>query len=155
MRPWYATNARDLLQAREQRFAPAGPVVVTLVGGDFSTVTETALYVRPDMPVERLDWRMLVNLDVWLWAGRSAALEWLLESTSRIAHAQPRFLLLRFEEFGDIHDVEIGTGLHIPPVLDLPGVHYFDWVPVNCTGTRVGAQLREALINKHPRWTRL
>lgn len=153
--PWYATNARDLLATREQGLMPAGPVVVSLVGGGFADVAAATLYARPDMPVERMDWRMLVNLQVWLWAGPGAALGWLLATASRIAHARPEQLLLRFEEPAGIHDVEIGTGLHIPKVLDLPAQHQFEWVPINCSGTAVGAKLRAALLDTHPSWTRL
>lgn len=155
MSPWYATNARDLLETRRQGFALRRPVAVSLIGGNFEAFTSAALYVRPQMPVERLDWRMLVNLDVWLIGSKDAALDWLLATASRIAQAQPHELVLRFGDGGDWHDVEIGTGLHIPPVADLPAVHRFDWVPINCSGTRLGSQLRRALINTHARWTRL
>jgi hypothetical protein len=155
MTPWYATNARDLLEARRHGFAPAGPVVVAMVGGDFSDVADVTLYVRPDMPVDRVDWRMLVNVDVWLWAGQEAALGWLLATTSRIAHARPRDLVLRFEEQDEIHDLEVGWGTHIAAVANLPPQDHFDWVPINCSGSRLGSRLRQALIATHPRWTRL
>ena len=151
MKPWYATNARDLMNTREQGLMPAGPVVVSLVGGEFPMPT---IYVRQDMPVDRLDWRMLVNLDVWLWAGPEAALTWLLTTADRIAQARPKSLVLRFED-KDVHDVEIGTGLHIPAVKTLPACHTFTWTPINCSGTRWGARLRKALMGVHPCWTEL
>lgn len=154
-KPWYADKARELLKARQQGMKPKGRVVVSLVGGDFSDVASATLHARPDMPTDRLDWQMLVNLEVWLWAGPDAALGWLLATASRIAHARPRDLLLRFEDGDSIHDVEVGSGFHLPSVLDLPAQHFFDWVPINCTGSVVGAKLRRALIAKHERWTRL
>lgn len=154
-RPWYATNARQLLETRRQGLAPDGRVVVSLVGGSFGDVAATTLYAKPDMPVDRLDWRMLVNLDVWLWAGPNAALDWLLTTASRIAQVRPKELLLRFEEPDGIHDVEVGSGLHIPAVRHLAAQHAFDWVPINCSGSLVGAKLRAALIATHKPWTRL
>ena len=32
-RPWYATNARNLLELRQRNLKPAEPVVVSLIGG--------------------------------------------------------------------------------------------------------------------------
>lgn len=154
-RPWYATNARRLLEIRQQGKKPAGPVVVSLVGGDFSDVSAHPLYVRPDMPVDRMDWRMLVNLQVWLWAGPGAALDWMLATADRIAQVRPADLILRFEEGAEIHDVEVGSGFHLPAVGDIPPVHEFTWVPINCSGTRWGGRLRTALIATHQPWTQL
>ena len=88
-RPWYATNARDLLEHRRRNLKPVEPVIVSLVGGDFRDVAETVLYARRDMPVDRMDWRMLVDLDVWLWAGTGAAMDWITETAWRIAQARP------------------------------------------------------------------
>ena len=88
-RPWYATNARDLLEHRRRNLKPVEPVIVSLVGGDFRDVAETVLYARRDMPVDRMDWRMLVDLDVWLWAGTGAAMDWISETAWRIAQARP------------------------------------------------------------------
>lgn len=155
MRPWYATNARDLLATREQGLAPDGRVVVSLVGGQFNDVAATTLYAHADSPVDRMDWRMLVNLEVWIWAGPSAALEWLLETTSRIAHARPRKLALRFESKGELHDVDVGTGLHTPAVRDLSSLHTFLWLPTDLSDTPISAKLRGALLAKHERWTQL
>lgn len=149
MRPWYATNARDLLETRQQGLMPDGRVVVSLVGGHYDDVAAATLYARQDMPVDRMDWRMLVNLEVWLWASPSAALQWLLATASRIAHARPRSLVLRFEQADDLHDVDIGTGLHIPAIRELPAVHAFSWFPVNSSATRFAEQLRWALCDTH------
>lgn len=151
MKPWYATNARDLMATREQGLMPSTPVVVSLVGGRFPF---PALYVRDDMPTERMDWRMLVNLDVWLWAGPEAALNWMLATADRIAKARPKSLILRFED-KEIHDVEVGSGLHLPAVKNLPAQHVFTWTPINCSGTHWGSRLRKALMGVHPCWTDL
>lgn len=147
MNPWYATNARQLLQTRQQGQSPTGPVVVSLIGGTFPQRT---LHVRPDMPVDRLDWRMLVNLQVWVWAGPAAALDWAIATTARIALARPASLHLRFAAGDELHDVEVGQGLHLPAVLDLPATHDFCWSPVNVGATEVGKRLRRALIARHP-----
>lgn len=148
MKPWYAQGARKLLEARERGLMPSDPVVVTLGDRDIPG----ALVVNKDMPVDRMDWRMLVNLDVHVVAGQSADLSWLLETVSRIAQCRPKTLFLRFDHEG-VHDVEVGEGLHLPAVRELPATHTFDWVPINCSGSHIGAQLRKALIQKHPRWT--
>lgn len=149
-RPWYAHGARKLLEARERGLMPEGPVFVCLVDRGMSD----ALTVNKDMPTDGLDWRMLVNLEVRVIAGQEADLGWLLDTVSRIAHARPKFLLIRFDHDG-LHDVEVGTGLHLPQVRDIPGQHSFTWVPINCSGTLTGSRLRKALIQKHPRWTEL
>lgn len=154
-RAWYATNARDLLATREQGLAPDGRVVVSLVGGQFADVAAVTLHARADAPVDRMDWRMLVNLEVWLWAGPSAALEWLLQTTSRIAHARPHKLVLRFESKGALHDVDVGTGLHTPAMRELPPLHTFLWLPTDLSDTPISAKLRRALLAKHERWTEL
>lgn len=154
MRPWYATNARDLLETRRQGLKPDGPVVVSLIGG-YVDGAATTLHVHQDMPVERMDWRMLVNLDVWLHAGPAAALEWVLETASRIALARPSDLVLRFQEDKLLHDARIGTGLHTLAIRDLPAHHSFTWCPLNASLSPVAERLCWALLARHPRWTEL
>jgi hypothetical protein len=144
MKPWYALGAKTLLTQREKGLMPADPVEVSLVGGK-------GLVVRQDMPVARLDWRMLVNLDVWVVAGKLCALDWVLSVVDGVARNRPKSLYLRFDQ----HDIEVGTGLHLPAVGELPAVHEFEWTPINCSGTKWGARLRDALISTHPRWTLL
>lgn len=144
-KPWYAFNARKLLEAREKGLTPEGTVVVSMVDGERGDLT-----VMPDMPADRMDWRMLVNAEVLILADRATPLDRLLETASRIAQARPKFLAIRFNGH---HDVEVGTGSHFAAVRDIPAEHSFSWVPINCSGTLAGAQLRQALIQKHPRWT--
>jgi len=162
MTAWYAINARQLLDARRQGMTPAGQVVVSLVGGDFPGCT--ALYLRPDMPADRLDWRMLVNLPVWVWANGRAPLDWLVTTTARIAQARPRELLVRFEQPREVlwtladkqhtevietHDVEVGTGEHRAAIADIPGTHEFTWAPIRLSPTNIAAGLQNALRAKH------
>ncbi len=147
-RPWFAVNARSLLETRQQGQMPPEPVVVSLVGQQF---TETALYVRPDMPVDRMDWRMLVNLEVWVWASAQAPLERITETAWRIAAARPRELVLRFEAGERVHDINCGSGHHAPAVADIPPEHGFWWLPMNVGGTEIGARLLRALVAHHPK----
>lgn len=151
-KPWYASNARGLLANRREGFTPEGPVSVSLCGGQFD---EIAMHVRPDMPAEMLDWRMLVNLDVWLWADASVALSKVIATASRIAHARPSLLLLRFAHGDQVHDIEVGTGTHRNPIADIPAEHSFTWHPLNLAGTEVGKRLRNSLRTVHKPWSNL
>lgn len=150
-RPWYATNARALLEQRKNNQKPAGPVVVSLVGGNFDDIADTALYVRQDMPTDRMDWRMLVDLEVWLWCGPNAPMEWITETTWRIAQARPRELLIRFETATTIHDINLGSGTHRPAVAGLPPEHRFWWLPINVGGTAIGYRILKALKATKPK----
>lgn len=152
-RPWYATNARDLLEARRQGMVPAGPVVVSLIGGSFDRVAAATLYVRDDMPLDRLDWRMLVNLEVWLWADSSTPLDRLLQLLDALAHARPRRLCLRFDHEQQTHDVDLGAGYHTPAVRDLPAVHEFHWEPFALNWTPIEQRLQRAALSRLPAGT--
>jgi hypothetical protein len=164
MRPWYAANARTLLEARQKGMVPTGPVVVSLIGGTFGDCAATALYVHADMPAERLDWRMLVNLEAWIWADASIPLERILLLADRIAKVRPRRLVLRFDRpFShtwddcekertasfDTHDVDIGSGYHTHAIADVPALHSFYWLPIAMNATPIERQLRAALTRVH------
>jgi hypothetical protein len=162
MRPWYAANARNLLETRRKGLAPSGPVIVSLIG----TIegSETTLYVHDDMPAERMDWRMLVNLEVWIWSDPSVALSRLLNIVDRIARARPRRLVLRLnypyrftwsddervhdEEIGT-HDVEVGSAIHREAISDIPAQHEFVWMPFGVTHTPISAQMQHELEQKN------
>lgn len=150
MKPWLAINARNLLEHRQQGWTVDGPVVVSLVGGEF---TETALYVKPDMPVEAMDWRMLVNLDVWLWASAKTFLDRVLATAWRIAQVRPKQLNLRFEHQGQIHEIDVGTGWHTQghEAHGLPANHRFFWVPMDVGWTVVGHRIVKALRATYPK----
>jgi hypothetical protein len=161
LRPWYAVNARDLLEARRQGMRPHGPVVVSTIGGEFGA--RSVLYVHDDMPAERLDWRMLGKLEVWLWSDPSVKAERTLQLLDGIAHALPRRLVWRFDEHWsavgllgtefeqDTHDVDIGTGYSCRGIGDLAAVHEFHWYPWPLNYTPIERQLCAAALTKHPR----
>jgi hypothetical protein len=149
-RRWFASNARDMLEARRRGFTPDCPVVVTMVGGSFEQPT---LYVQSDMPANRLDWSMLVNVDVWVWASFSESVERIAAVVQDIAKAKPRSLFLRFEDRdGHVHDVDCGSGTHRPglPEHGIPAEHSFIFCPINSAGTKLGSRLRNALARTSP-----
>jgi hypothetical protein len=151
MTAFYAVNARRLLDDRKAGLVPAAPVSVVL--GRQSE--PGALYVKPDMPVERLDWRMLVNLQVWLWASPEVALRTLAKVARAIAAVRPARLTVRMEEGGQVHDVDVGHGLHTPAIADAREVHEFTWTPMDLSLTPTGAQLRRVLLAEMPMWSPL
>lgn len=153
MRPWYARNAQALLQTRQNGARPDGTVVVSLVGGDFSDVAATTLYVAEDMPLPQMDWRMLADLPVWVWADQSAPLERIVTVTQDIARKRPRELFVRFSTTTEIHDVDCGNGLHRKPVSGVGEEHSFFWLPVNVGGTRIGEKVCAALKRRMPERT--
>lgn len=145
MKPWYAGNARNLLQARQQGSVPYGPVIVEMTGGAWDVTT---LYLDDTMPVDKLDWRMLVNLEVWLWANPKVQLDRLTETALRIAKTRPKTLFVRFEAGDQIHDVQVGDGFHLVPPSPLPAHHIFNVCISNNSGTKLGASMRRALMSK-------
>lgn len=148
MKPWYAGNARQLLEARKQGQSPDGPVVVSMIG---TVPGGSTLYVNEDDPLERMDWRMLVNLEVWVWADASTPLPRLMALCGQIAKARPSRLVLRFNHSGETHDVEVGSGQHHRALSDIPAQHDFVWAPMASTLTHIADQLRAALVQKHGR----
>lgn len=152
MKPWYAINARQLLDDRKAGLVPAGPVSVVLTG---NTEPHPALYVKDDMPAERMDWRMLVNLEVWIWSDPSVPLGRLLRIARDIAAVRPKRLTIRFEVGADVHDVDVGHGLHQPAIADAAPIHDFTWAPMDLSLTPVGARLRAALVRQVPMWSAL
>ena len=145
---WFATNASSLLETRRQGLAPDGPVVVSPVVKQFS---HTALYCRPDAPAERFDWRMLVNLDVWLYANAKVPIDWVVNAAWRLAQVRPKQLFLRFEAEGRLHDVDCGSGSHRPAIASLPPEHEFLWFPLRTTGTELAQRITGALVARHPK----
>ena len=143
---WYAGNARNLLETRQQGLTPRGPVVVSLVGESFP---HTTLHARPDVPASRFDWRMLVNLEVWVWANASAPIDWIAATLWQIAQARPRELALRFEHGEAVHDIDCGSGYHRPAIGDFPASHEFFWQPLNLSCTALGTRITKALTAQH------
>ena len=144
VRPWYAANARQLLETRKTGLMPTGPVIVSLVGGEWDVTT---LYVHDDMPIAKLDWRMLVNLDVWLWVTPAVALDRVTELALQIAKVRPKTIFVRMEVGSTIHDVQLGDSFHVKQVLpEFAPIHEFTVSISNNTGSRFGAALRRALM---------
>lgn len=152
MKPWYAVGARQLLEERQRKLMPGGPVAVVLTG---NTELGRAIYVKADMPLERLDWRMLVDLQVHLIASAAVPLRSLLRVARDIAGARPKRLTVRFDADGASHDVDVGHGLHQAPIDDIPPIHAFTWTPMDLTLTETGAKLRRALLGELPMWSTL
>lgn len=148
MRPWYAANARALLESRQQGMKPEGWVTVSLVGGQHPAPT---LYVRDDMPADRLDWRMLAGLLVVVESGPRAPFERLQRVVRAIAAVKPEELRLHFATpDGDLHQVDVGTGVHLPAVGDMPACHDFHWAPIALRGSKGERALVRALIRHQP-----
>lgn len=151
MQPWYAKNALGLLEAREQGLKPEGWVIVAMVAGQFDSPT---LYVRDDMPVARLDWRMVVALPVVVVAGPTVSLDRIVQVVHDIALAKPMELRLHFSiPRGEYHEIDVGSGIHIPSTAGLQAIHTFQWCPVTLHGTPVEYRLKAALRRHQPeRW---
>jgi len=168
MNAWYAINARQLLDQRKAGVTPEHVVVVSLIDRPYNPFE---LFVKADMPGERMDWRMLVNLEVWVLADARAALSWVLDTTSRIAHARPKGLTLRFVspwthrfntvddqfDFKDCktHDVVIGDSMHVAAAPGHPAYHLFTWFPFAAHPTPLANRLVRALRTKHQPFTTL
>ncbi|MBP9149236.1 MAG: hypothetical protein KBG00_10690 [Rhodoferax sp.] len=105
---------------------------------------------RLDLPHDRIDWRMLVNLSVWVWASAKAPLQQVLDTVYRIALVRPRELVLRFEQGDMVHDIEVGYGHHLPATAGVAAVHRFQWAPINVGGSPLGYRLKKALLSKKP-----
>jgi hypothetical protein len=145
MRAVYAGGARDLLELRRRGQVPTGPVVVTMVGDEWDVPT---LRLYSDLSTAGLDWRMLVNLEVWLWANASVPLDRILDVAMQIAAVRPKTLFVRFEHAGRVHDVQIGDGFHLSGFDDIPAIHEFHFCISNNTGSKFGASMRRALMNR-------
>lgn len=145
--PWYASNARDLLDMRMHGLKPERPVNVSLMGqipdGNLT------LYVRETMPIDRLDWRMLVNLDVIVWADSGIPFDRVIGTVWAIAKVRPTALQLCFLHRDAWHLIDCGSGYHMNPVADVPAVHSFHWQPINVGSTAIGYRLKAAMTKNH------
>lgn len=146
MRPWYAHNARDLLETRRQGLKPDAPVNVSLMGPVSDALT---LFVRDDMPADRLDWRMLANVEVVVWADSTVPFDRVSAVLLGIARAQPTELLLGLLHADAWHLIDCGSGAHLPALGDVPATHAFLWHPVNLDSTVLSRKLKTALHKTH------
>lgn len=161
MKPgFFAIGARQLLDLRRQGKRPAGLVGVILREVPCAGL-DAVLRVFDDMPAGRMDWRMLVNLDVVVLADATVPLDRVGQILGGIAKARPHRLVLRFahtwrmqaadgglDEY-PAHDVEVGRGLHWQGVDGVPDTHEFIWLPMAHTGTPIERQLVQALAAMH------
>lgn len=145
-RPWYPVNGRALLETRRQGMSPARPVVVSLIGGQYHA---SALYVHDDMPVERMAWQMLVNLHVHVLASPAVPFDRIERVLWDIAHVRPKELVLQFVVGDAVHEIDCGTGMHLPPVAHFPAMRHFHWLPITTT-PGPALQLKRALVSNHP-----
>ena len=122
-------------------------MVVSLVGQQF---TETALYVRPDMPVDRLDWRMLVNLEVWVWASAQAPLERITETAWRIAAARPRSSFCASRPASACTTSTAAAAQRAGGGRSAARARVLV-ASMNVGGTEIGARLLRALVAHHPK----
>lgn len=146
--PRYAYNARNLLSLRQKGKRPDEPIVVSFGDGGGRIVTQ--LCVPADMQVEKLDWSMLVDLDVWICFDATIPFDRVAQTALCIARARPRTLFVRMDGAeGVTHDVQVGDGFHLPKIDDeIPAVHEFTVCITNNSGTKVGKAIRELLLNK-------
>lgn len=153
-RDWFPSNGRNLMLQRKRGVLPSGPVNVVLDLRDPDIgFAGTVLTLRSDDTAERIDWRMLVNLDVWVWADEGQPLDRVVSVVRDIVDVSPRSLYLRFvDPQGNVHDVDCGTGTHRPgaPRLGIPAEHTFLFCPVNSAGSRLGRELCRALSRINP-----
>lgn len=145
MRPAYAINARDLLQTRQQGLKPDAPVFVSLIGQVAETLT---LFVHDDMPLDRMDWRMLVNVETIVWADSSVPFDRIAAVLLGIARAQPSELQLCLRHADEWHHIDCGSGTHLPALGDVPALHAFLWQPITLGGS-LGYRLKSALRQSH------
>lgn len=145
--PWYASNARDLLDMRRMGLKPERPVNVSLMGP--IPDSNLTLYVREGMPADRLEWRMLVNLDVIVWADSGIPFDRVMATVWTIAKARPAGLQLCFLHRDAWHLIDCGSGYHCPPVEDVQALHTFHWHPINVGATAIGYRLKAAMNKTH------
>lgn len=144
-RPWYATNARNLLDARKHGMVPESQVNVSLIGQPDSN--DVTLIVREDMPVDRLDWRMLVNLNVLVISDIETPFirsQTVLKNIAKCRPAWLQFALLAGDEY---HVVDCGSGIHLAAFGEFQGHHDFCWFPMAPKQTPIARRATKALRN--------
>jgi hypothetical protein len=144
-RPWFAYGAQALLQARQQGLKPDDIVTVAMDG---RAHPEPLIRVRPDAPVDRLEWRMLVNVNVELWTDPSVSFDRTAQTAFRIAQVRPRNLTLVFDDGEQRHTIDCGQGWHTPAVADVPAQHWFLWQPITLN-TSTARRIARALKQQH------
>ncbi|AMM23011.1 hypothetical protein [Variovorax sp. PAMC 28711] len=155
-RDWFPTNGRALLEQRRKGLMPASAVNVNLdvAARDELCFVGHVLTVAPHMPIERMNWRMLANLAVWIWADDSVPIERLVQVAYDIVAVKPAALFVRFvDPKGFVHDVDCGSGIHEPgyPEHGIEPDHDFIFCTLNLAGTRLGFEVSRALRRAQPK----
>ncbi|CAN5715280.1 hypothetical protein BH10PSE18_BH10PSE18_08100 [soil metagenome] len=148
-RNWHPRNGRELLDQRKRGELPTSPVHVVMDVMHREQFDWPALYLRSEDAVERMDWRALVNTEVWVWADATQPLDRIVQVVRDIADVCPRSLTLRFAgDKGVVHDVDCGSGTHRAgaPQHGIPPEHSFLFYPVNSTGSAIGRRFCRALM---------
>lgn len=147
-RDWLPMNGRRLLDQRKRGVMPSAPVSVVMDVMHDEDFAWPVLMLGSEEPTERMDWRMLVNLEVWVWANATQPMARVAAVIGDIAKVNPKALTLRFLDAADaVHDVDCGSGTHRAglPSHGIRAEHNFIFCPVNSTGSRLGRQLCTAL----------
>ena len=135
----YAINAMNLLGMQRHGMQPEGPVMVEM-GRDARTKAPRSTS-SPTL-TERMDWRMLVNLQVAVEPRSSDSLDRLLRAVRDIAASRQLTCCCALLNTGSI---EVGSG-YAPPGRAEPFLPTFVYlVPISLTGSAVGAGLRRCV----------
>jgi len=144
-RPWFAINARNLLDSRMHGMVPESQVNVSFIGQP--QTDDITLIVRDDMPVDRLDWRMLVNLNVMVLADKTTPFSRAQRALQDIAKCRPAWLQFALLFGDEYHVVDCGSGFHIAAVGAIQGRHEFVWFPLAPKQTPIARRATQALRN--------
>lgn len=130
-----------LTDMRRAGVRPGAPVHVAFSD---PAVVGLTIFMR-DAARRPIDWRVLVDLDVVVWADAETPFGDVCASLTAIAKARPRELQLCFLHADEWHLIDCGTGRHWPAVADVPVYHEFHWLPLNLGGTTMGYRIKFAL----------
>ena len=135
------TAYENLTEMRLAGMRPDGPVNVAFIDPTASGLT---LHMR-DAARKPFDWRVLVGLDVIVWADTKTPFSDVAAVVVAIAKARPSELQLCFLHSEAWHLIDCGSGRFQPDVQDVPGHHEFQWQPINLGATEMGYRLKAAL----------
>jgi hypothetical protein len=135
------TVFETLTEMRRAGMRPDRPVNVAFTDPAASGLT---LFMR-DVTRRPFDWRVLVGLDVIVWADTKTAFAEVSRTVVDIARARPAELQLCFLHGEEWHLIDCGSGRFQPDVQDVPGHHEFQWQPINLGSSAMGYRLKAAL----------
>lgn len=135
------TAYENLTDMRRAGLRPDRPVHVAFTDPAVAGLT---LFMR-DAARRPFDWRVLVGLDVIVWADAKTPFSDVSSTVVAIAKARPSELQLCFLHGDAWHLIDCGSGRFQPDVQDVPGHHEFQWQPINLGATDMGFRLKVAL----------